>query len=607
MKSLGTIFQYIKRYPKLVFAYFTFNVLSTIFSLISLTLLSPFLMLIFNVDSGIRNIPAKTNFLTGALNQFKNLVRTMTDSDEGKIRALGLICIVVVIAVILKNLFFYLAMYVLNPIRNRILNDMRSDMFQKILNLPIGYFNEQRKGDIMSRLTNDLQDVEFSTVSFLESFFREPITIIVFLAYMISTSPELSIFLMVFLPVSGFIIGRIGRSLKRVSTRVQEKLSSILSIIDETLGGMRVVKGFNAEGQQLQKFNDANEDLLHIKNKANRRRDMASPVSELLGVAAVCCVLYYGGRLVLKNQFSLGGTDFLAYIAVFTQIINPLKSLSAASYNIRRGAASIERIQSLIREQEAIQEIPNPVPINKFEKNILFINVAFNYGEASILKNINLSIEKGNTIAIVGSSGSGKSTLADLVPRFHDVSSGELLIDGENIRNYSLKGLRALMGIVTQEPILFNDTIANNIALGQPGASLQEIERAARIANAHDFIMQKEKGYQSNIGDRGSKLSGGERQRLTIARAVLKNPPILILDEATSSLDTESERLVQDAINRLMEDRTSIVIAHRLSTVRHANEIIVMQKGEIVERGTHDQLLKSRGMYHRLVEMQEVK
>jgi subfamily B ATP-binding cassette protein MsbA len=607
MKSLGTIFKYIKRYPKLVFAYFTFNVLSTIFSLISLTLLSPFLMLIFNVDSGIRNIPAKTNFLTGTLDQFKNLVRTMTDSDEGKIKALGLICIVVVIAVILKNLFFYLAMYVLNPIRNRILNDMRSDMFQKILNLPIGYFNEQRKGDIMSRLTNDLQDVEFSTVSFLESFFREPITIIVFLAYMISTSPELSIFLMIFLPVSGLIIGRIGRSLKRVSTRVQEKLSSILSIIDETLGGMRVVKGFNAEAQQLQKFDDANEELLHIKNKANRRRDMASPVSELLGVAAVCCVLYYGGRLVLKSQFSLSGTDFLAYIAVFTQIINPLKSLSAASYNIRRGAASIERIQSLIREQEAIQEIPNPVPIKKFEKNILFINVGFNYGEATILKNINLSIEKGNTIAIVGSSGSGKSTLADLVPRFHDVSSGELLIDGKNIRNYSLKGLRALMGIVTQEPILFNDTIANNIALGQPGASLQEIERAARIANAHDFIMQKEKGYQSNIGDRGSKLSGGERQRLTIARAVLKNPPILILDEATSSLDTESERLVQDAINRLMEDRTSIVIAHRLSTVRHADEIIVLQKGEIVERGTHDQLLKSRGMYHRLVEMQEVK
>lgn len=607
MKSLGTIFKYIKRYPKLVFAYFTFNVLSTIFSLISLTLLSPFLMLIFNVDSGIRNIPAKTNFLTGTLDQFKNLVRTMTDSDEGKIKALGLICIVVVIAVILKNLFFYLAMYVLNPIRNRILNDMRSDMFQKILNLPIGYFNEQRKGDIMSRLTNDLQDVEFSTVSFLESFFREPITIIVFLAYMISTSPELSIFLMIFLPVSGLIIGRIGRSLKRVSTRVQEKLSSILSIIDETLGGMRVVKGFNAEAQQLQKFDDANEELLHIKNKANRRRDMASPVSELLGVAAVCCVLYYGGRLVLKSQFSLSGTDFLAYIAVFTQIINPLKSLSAASYNIRRGAASIERIQSLILEQEAIQEIPNPVPIKKFEKNILFINVGFSYGEATILKNINLSIEKGNTIAIVGSSGSGKSTLADLVPRFHDVSSGELLIDGKNIRNYSLKGLRALMGIVTQEPILFNDTIANNIALGQPGASLQEIERAARIANAHDFIMQKEKGYQSNIGDRGSKLSGGERQRLTIARAVLKNPPILILDEATSSLDTESERLVQDAINRLMEDRTSIVIAHRLSTVRHADEIIVLQKGEIVERGTHDQLLKSRGMYHRLVEMQEVK
>ena len=336
MRSLGTIFQYIRRYPKLVTAYFLFNVLSTIFSLVSLTLLSPFLMLIFNVDSGVKNLPSNANLITGTMNQFKNFVREMTASDEGKIRALGLICLVVILAVLLKNIFYYLAMYVLNPIRNRILNDMRADMFQKILNLPIGYFNEQRKGDIMSRLTNDLQDVEFSTVSFLESFFREPITIIVFLSYMISTSPQLSLFLLIFLPVSGIIIGRIGRSLKRVSTRVQEKLSSILTIIDETLGGMRIVKGFNAEDQQSGKFNSANEDLLYIKNKANRRRDMASPVSELLGVTAVCCVLYYGGRLVLKSQFALSGTDFLAYIAVFTQIINPLKSLSAASYNIRK-------------------------------------------------------------------------------------------------------------------------------------------------------------------------------------------------------------------------------------------------------------------------------
>ena len=607
MRSLGTIFQYIRRYPKLVTAYFLFNVLSTIFSLVSLTLLSPFLMLIFNVDSGVKNLPSNANLITGTMNQFKNFVREMTASDEGKIRALGLICLVVILAVLLKNIFYYLAMYVLNPIRNRILNDMRADMFQKILNLPIGYFNEQRKGDIMSRLTNDLQDVEFSTVSFLESFFREPITIIVFLSYMISTSPQLSLFLLIFLPVSGIIIGRIGRSLKRVSTRVQEKLSSILTIIDETLGGMRIVKGFNAEYQQSGKFNRANEDLRYIKNKANRRRDMASPVSELLGVTAVCCVLYYGGRLVLKSQFALSGTDFLAYIAVFTQIINPLKSLSAASYNIRKGAASIERIQSLIKEQESIKEIPNPHPIKSFAREIEFKNVSFYYGDKAILKNINLKIQKGKTIAIVGSSGAGKSTLADLVPRFHDVTGGELLIDGENIKNYKLKDLRELMGIVTQEPILFNDTVANNIALGKPSASKAEIEKAAKIANAHNFIIHKENAYDSNIGDRGSKLSGGERQRLTIARAVLKNPPILILDEATSSLDTESERLVQDAINHLMENRTSIVIAHRLSTVRHADEIIVLQKGEIVERGTHHSLLGVDGMYRKLVEMQEVK
>ncbi|PWU04605.1 MAG: antibiotic ABC transporter ATP-binding protein [Bacteroidetes bacterium] len=608
MRSLGTIFHYIRRYPKLVTAYFLFNVLSTIFSLVSLTLLSPFLMLIFNVDSGVKNLTPSSNIITGTMDQFKNVVRAMTASPEGKIRALGLICLVVILAVLLKNIFYYLAMYVLNPIRNRILNDMRADMFNKILNLPIGYFNEQRKGDIMSRLTNDLQDVEFSTVSFLESFFREPITIIVFLAYMISTSPQLSLFLLIFLPVSGLIIGRIGRSLKRVSTRVQEKLSSILTIIDETLGGMRIVKGFNAEDQQSLKFNSANEDLLHIKNKANRRRDMASPVSELLGVTAVCCVLYYGGRLVLKNEgFSLSGTDFLAYIAVFTQIINPLKTLSAASYNIRKGAASIERIQTLIKEQESIREIPSAKPIKSFVNEIEFRNVNFYYGDKPILKNINLKIQKGKTIAIVGSSGAGKSTLADLVPRFHDVTGGELLIDGENIKNYKLKDLRELMGIVTQEPILFNDTIANNIALGKPLASKAEIEKAAKIANAHNFIIHKEGGYDSNIGDRGSKLSGGERQRLTIARAVLKNPPILILDEATSSLDTESERLVQDAINHLMANRTSIVIAHRLSTVRHADEIIVLQKGEIVERGTHDSLLGLDGMYRKLVEMQEVK
>jgi subfamily B ATP-binding cassette protein MsbA len=350
-----------------------------------------------------------------------------------------------------------------------------------------------------------------------------------------------------------------------------------------------------------------NEKLLEIKNKAIRRRDLASPVSETLGIIAVCTVLYYGGRLVLGHNFALTGPDFLTYIAIFTQIINPLKSFSSASYNIQRGAASIERIQSLIHEQETIKEIANPKPIRSFETSIEFRNVSFSYGDKQVLSDINFTVKKGTTVALVGSSGSGKSTLADMVPRFHDVTGGELLIDGINIKEYSIRDLRNLMGIVTQEPILFNETIANNIALGVDNPSLQSVEDAARVANAHNFIVNKEQGYHTNIGERGSKLSGGERQRVTIARAVLKNPPILILDEATSSLDTESERLVQDALNHLMEDRTSLVIAHRLSTVRHADEIIVLSKGKIAERGKHEELIGLRGLYYRLVELQEVK
>lgn len=549
-----------------------------------------------------------SRFRLGNITQnFYAYLNELISTDEGKIKALGFLCLIVVFAIVLKNLFLYLALYVLTPIRNRIINDMRKDMFQKILHLPIGYFSDQRKGDIMSRLTNDLQDVEFSTISFLETFFREPITIILYLVAMIQLSPELSLFLLLFLPIAGLVIGRIGRSLKKVSTRVQEKLGDILTTIEETLGGMRVVKGFNAEEHQLKRFVDENEKLFEIKNKAIRRRDLASPVSETLGILAVCSVLYYGGRLVLGNNFSLTGPDFLTYIAIFTQIINPLKSFSAASYNIQRGAASIERIETLIHEQETIKEKPDAKAIHAFNDCIEFRNVSFAYTDKTILSDINFKVKKGTTVALVGSSGSGKSTLADMVPRFHDVTGGELLIDGINIKDYRIKDLRNLMGIVTQEPILFNDTIANNIALGIDNPSLQKVEEAAKVANAHNFIAQKPEGYLTNIGERGSKLSGGERQRLTIARAVMKNPPILILDEATSSLDTESERLVQDALNHLMTDRTSLVIAHRLSTVRHADEIIVLDKGRIAERGRHDDLIAQKGIYYRLVELQEVK
>jgi subfamily B ATP-binding cassette protein MsbA len=407
----------------------------------------------------------------------------------------------------------------------------------------------------------------------------------------------------------GFIIGRVGRSLKKMSTKVQEKLGYILSIIDETIGGIRVLKAFNAENLQLKKFADENRKLFHIKNKSNRRRDLGSPVSETLGIIAVCCVLWYGGQLVLghQNNYGLKPGDFLTFIAIFTQIITPLKMISQASYNIRNGAASIDRINHLLKEQETIKDPPKPKTLSSFNRCIEFRNVSFSYGDAGILCNINLKIEKGKTVALVGSSGAGKSTLADLVPRFHDVTSGELLIDGIDIKEYSLESLRSQMSIVTQEPILFNDSISDNIKLGKHNATDEEVIQAATVANAHNFIMHKENGYNTNIGDRGNKLSGGEKQRLTIARAVLKNPPILILDEATSSLDTESERLVQDAINNMMQNRTSIVIAHRLSTIRHANEIIVLQKGKIVERGTHDSLMRQNGFYRRLVDMQEVK
>jgi subfamily B ATP-binding cassette protein MsbA len=387
---------------------------------------------------------------------------------------------------------------------------------------------------------------------------------------------------------------------------VQEKLGMILSTIDETLGGIRIIKGFNAEKKQFEKFDSQNNDLFTIKNRANRRRDLASPVSEVLGITAVVCVLWYGGQLVLKNDF-LNPGDFLAYILIFSQVIQPLKTLSAASFIIKRGAASIERIEHLINEDISIKEKPDAIKLELFNDSIQFKNAGFAYDDKIILSNVELTVKKGKTIALVGSSGAGKSTLVDLVPRFHDVGTGELLIDGVNIKNYTLQSIRNQMGIVTQEPILFNDTIANNIALGMDHPTEEQIINAAKIANAHNFILQKENGYQTNIGDRGNKLSGGEKQRITIARAVLKNPPILILDEATSSLDTESERLVQDAINNLMQDRTSIVIAHRLSTVRHADEIVVLNHGKIVERGTHDKLLGMNGFYRKLVNMQEVK
>jgi len=609
MKSLRIIFRYVAKYPRLIFAYFGFNILSTLFSLVSLGLLSPFLLLIFKQSKSLPLMQGHRGLLDqlNPITYLKDWLAGIIAGPGGDVRALGVICLLVFGAVLLKNVFLFCSIYFITPIRNAVINDMRERMFSKILVLPIGYFNDQKKGDIMSRMTNDLVDVETSVMNLLETLFREPVTILLFFFYMVVLSPQLTLFLLLFLPVSSFIIGRIGRSLKKQSTAVQETLGGILSTIDETLGGIRIIKAFNAEKKLHRKLTAQNEDLFVKKNRANIRRDAASPVSEILGVLAVVSVLWFGGRLVLGNAF-LNPGDFITYILIFaTQVIPSLKSLSSAFYNIRKGSASIERIEHLIAEDSDIRETEHPVIMPAFKNSIEFRNVSFYYEDKKILEDINLTIEKGKTVAIVGSSGSGKSTLVDLIPRFHDVSYGELLIDGIDIRQYSLESLRSHMGIVTQEAILFNDTIASNIALSMETATSEQIIEAAKISNAHHFIMQKEQGYATNIGERGNKLSGGEKQRMTIARALLKNPQILILDEATSSLDTESERLVQDAINHLMSNRTSIVIAHRLSTIRHADEIIVLDRGRIAERGSHMTLMATDGIYRKLVAMQEVK
>ena len=604
MKKFSVILHYLSRYKGKIVVYLIFNILSIVFGLISLGMLSPFLTILLQGEGGKGQPMTLTTNAIGGLKDVLNQVIQHSDKST----TLLVICFLILISTILKNLFYYWSSYISSPIRSATITFLRNDVYDKILSLPIGYFTEQRKGDLISRMTNDIYEIESSVVSTLEGMIKDPLTIIGYLAYMVYLSPWLSLFLLILLPVTGFLIGRISRTLKKQSKDASIRLGESLSVLDETLGGIRVIKGFGAESLLRKKFAQINDSLFHIRNRMNARRDLASPLTETLGIFILTIILYYGGTLVLRTHgHGFSGGDLITYIGVFGLLINPAKNLSTSMYNIQRGAAAMERVEDLLKAPVAIRDNPGAKKLEAFRDRIEFRDVSFSYEDAGILRNINLVIGKGKTVALVGSSGAGKSTLADLVPRFHDVTGGELLIDGTNIKDYSLKSVREQMSIVTQEPILFNDTIAANIALGKPDATPEEIEQAARIANAHNFIIQKEEGYQTNIGDRGSKLSGGERQRLTIARALLKNPPILILDEATSSLDTESERLVQDAINKMMEHRTSIVIAHRLSTIRHADEIIVLQKGQIVERGTHDELIARGGFYKKLVEMQEVK
>ena len=601
MKKYSSVFKYLSWYKTSILWYFICILFSIFFSIFSIGMLLPFMQLIFNVpQTGLPKAAGNPviRFLSEQLDQLSN--------NGDPLHGLGIVCVLIIISIFLKNLFLYLSYRALGPVKNGIVNHFRVDLYNKILQLPIGYFTEKRKGDLLSRITNDVGEIEGSVVGTLEGWVRDPLTILINLSFLFYISPKLTAVILVCIPVMGFVIGRLSRSLKKQSGVVAQKNGESISIIEETLGGLRVIKAFNGEVLLRKKFLHTNNELLEARNNIGFRRDLASPMSEMMGVAIFSGILWFGGSLVLNGHL-LNGAVFLTYMGLFYQVIDPAKSISTAFNNMQKGSAAITRIEEVLNAPVTVDDNPNGQKIESFKDCIEFRNVGFKYDDVIVLKGINLKVEKGKTVALVGSSGAGKSTLADLVPRFHDVSSGEILVDGVNIKEYSLHSLRGQISIVTQEPILFNDTIANNIALGLDNASEADIEQAAKVANAHQFIRQKEKGYDTNIGDRGGKLSGGERQRLTIARAVLKNPPILILDEATSSLDTESERLVQDAINNLMTNRTSIVIAHRLSTIRHADEIVVLQKGEIVERGTHDSLIAQNGFYKKLVDLQEVR
>lgn len=602
MKKFKRIFRYLGYYKAKLAVYGVLTILGTVFGVFSLGMLAPFISLIVSDGSdGTANL-----IKSKAVGQNVSDILNEMMIDHGKVYTLGAVCILIIILTFLKNICIYGSNIMSAPIRSSIIRHLRSDLYQKTLVLPIGFFTEQKKGDIISRMTNDVGEVDASVVSTLEGLIKNPLTIIGYLIAMIIISPLLSIGLFILLPLTAFLIGRVSRLLKKQSKEMSEQMSLALSIIDETLSGMRVVKAFLAEKLLGQKFEAVNNRMFVVRNKMARRRDLASPMTEILGVIVLAAILFFGGLLAIRYK-TLSGGDLLSYIAMFAIIINPAKTLSTAFFNMQRGGAALDRIEQLLNTPVVIED--NGKKELTFNHQIEFKNVSFGYGPGnSILKNINLTIPKGKTVALVGSSGAGKSTLADLVPRFHDVTSGELLIDGVNIKDYSLSSLRSHISIVTQEPILFNDSIAGNIALGKNSATEEEIEQAAKIANAYQFIEKKEGGFEANVGDRGGKLSGGEKQRLTIARAVVKNPPILILDEATSSLDTESERLVQDAINKMMSNRTSLVIAHRLSTIRNADEIIVLQSGQIAERGNHEALMAiPDGIYQRLVQIQAVK
>ena len=604
--------RYIPPYKKHIFLNVIFNFLGALFGIFSFITMIPALKILFNssrkvydfldIDFSLQNIRKTKEILEHNLYAFI----TRISEEHSAVLVLVYIGIFLICMVFLKVCFSYLASFYIVYVRNGVVRDIRNQINRKILDLPLGFFTEEKKGDIIARMTGDVQELEVSIMNSLDMLFKNPIIISLSIITMVIMSWKLALFVLILFPLSGIIIGRIGKSLKKRSLAGQNKMGELLSTIEETLSGLRIIKAFTAEKKVEHKFCQQNEAYKGIMNHLMRRYHMAHPVSEFLGTMVIVLVMWYGGYLILKTNNSLGldPEEFLVYLVVFYNIINPAKAFSSAFYNVQKGLAAITRIDKILDSKSNIMEIKNPVPIKKFSGKIAYENVSFRYQKEYVLKNINLTIHKGKTIALVGQSGAGKSTLVDLLPRFYDATEGEISIDGINIRNLNINDLRNLMGIVTQEPILFNDSFLNNIAFGVEQAGEEEVIRAAKIANAHEFIVNTQDEYNTNIGDRGTKLSGGQRQRISIARAILKNPPILILDEATSALDSESEKLVQDAIIRLMENRTSIVIAHRLSTIMHADEICVLKDGEIVERGKHDELLISDGEYKKFYELQ---
>lgn len=604
--NFSRILTYVRPYWLDVVLNLVFNLVTIFFSLFSFALVVPFLNLLFQTDAIEAVAKPEFSFTSDYLLDYLNYFMSSLIIEQGHTYALVFICLVLLVAFFFRNFGRFFACFFMANVRVGAVHDLRRDVYNKILILPLSFYGKQKKGDVMARITTDVQEVEVSILNYLEMLIKDPLTIIFYFAFMVSLSPKLTLFVLVILPIAGLLIGKVGKMLKKESKEGQTKLAGIISTVEETISGLRIIKAFNAIRYSGEKFEEQNSDYTNVLRGIHRKRDMSSPMSEFLSAIVVIIVLWFGGRLILAGGSNITAADFVSYVVVFSQIISPAKSFSNGYYNVQKGIASAERIFEILDAEEVITEKENALNIKQFNGSIEYHDVYFRYGKDDVLKGINLKVEKGKLIALVGESGGGKSTLADLLPRFYDVCEGSITLDGHDLRDYRIDDLRGLMGIVTQESILFNDTVFNNIAFGMDNVSREAVIEAAKIANAHEFIMELEKGYDTIIGDRGMNLSGGQRQRLSIARAVLKNPPILILDEATSSLDTESERLVQEALAKVMEQRTSIVIAHRLSTIQFADEIVVLQKGQIIERGKHDELIAKGGVYKKLTDLQSI-